>query len=44
MPRQVDLVLSDELLDRLLVLSQRSGRSLNDLITDLLSRQLEPLY
>jgi len=37
-------VLSDELLDRLLVLSQRSGRSLNDLITDLLSRQLEPLY
>ena len=43
MPRQVDLVLSDELLDRLLVLSQRSGRSLNDLITDLLSRQLEPL-
>jgi hypothetical protein len=43
LPQRLDLILSDELFDRLAFLSERDGRSINDLVTDLLSRHLKPL-
>lgn len=42
-PKRVDLELSEELMQHLEAMAARSGRSINDLITDLLSRQVDPL-
>lgn len=41
-PRRVDLELTPELLEQLEAMARRSGRSLPDLITDLLSREAGP--
>ena len=42
-PRRLDLELEPRLLERLEAMAASSGRSLSDLITDLLSRQMDPL-
>lgn len=41
-PQRVELDLSEELVRHLETLAARTGRSLNDLVTELLSRQIEP--
>ncbi len=41
-PKRLELVLDEALLRHLEALAARSGRSINDLITDLLSRQVDP--
>lgn len=41
-PQRVELDLSEELVRQLETLAARTGRSLNDLITELLSRQIDP--
>lgn len=40
-PRRIDLELSEPLLSHLEQLADRSGRSIDDLITEMLSRQLD---
>lgn len=41
-PRRLELELSEPLLQHLEELAMRSGRSIDDVITELLSRQMEP--
>lgn len=41
-PKRLDLELSEPLLQRLEELAMRSGRSIDDVITEILSRQMEP--
>lgn len=41
-PRRLDLELQPELLDQLEAMAGRIGRSLPELITDLLSRHVDP--
>lgn len=41
-PKRLDLELSEPLLQHLEELAIRSGRSINDVITEILSRQMEP--
>lgn len=41
-PQRVELDLSEELVRHLETMAARTGLSLNDLITDLLSRQVDP--
>ena len=41
-PKRLDLELSEPLLRHLEELAMRSGRSLNEVITEILSRQMEP--
>jgi Ribbon-helix-helix protein, copG family len=43
-PQRVDLDLPDEVMDALELLSARTGRSLRDLIPDLLAQELERRY
>lgn len=42
-PKRLELELDEALLRHLEALATRRGRSVNDLITDLLSRQIDPL-